>query len=220
VLGADGPTPGAQPTGRDRCQVTRWRTPTLTRVPLLSHHDPLPFRPSRITVNGTSGAGKSTLARRIADLLDLPYTEVDSLYHGPGWTPCPNFVEAVDELTSGARWVCEYQYDAARPILSERADLLVWVDVPTAVAMWRVTRRTVSRRVRRQELWNGNREGPLRELLSDPDHIVRYAWRTRRDATERARGILARQPRLPVVHLHTTREVRQWVAGPLTDTLG
>jgi adenylate kinase family enzyme len=170
-----------------------------------------------VTVNGTSGAGKSTLARRVGELLDLPYTEVDSLFHGPGWTPNPDFVEAVDAITSGPRWICEYQYDAARPMLRQRADLVVWLDLPTHMAMWRVTRRTVARRLRRQELWNGNREGPLRDVLTHPDHVVRYAWSTRHDAEERARGLLASLPRLPVVHLRSTRQVRHWLRGPLAE---
>ncbi len=187
-------------------------------MPLLRHDDALPYRPSRVTVNGTSGAGKSTLAGRIGALLDLPYTEMDSLFHGPGWTPNPDFVETVDEITSGSRWVCEYQYDAARPMLRQRANLVVWLDLPTPVAMWRVTRRTVARRIRRQELWNGNQEAPLRDFLTDPEHVMRYAWSTRHHAEDRACQILAALPLLPVVHLRSAGQVRHWLSGPLAET--
>jgi hypothetical protein len=104
-------------------------------VPLLDAGEPLPHRPSRVTVNGTSGSGKSTLSRRIGEILDLPYTEMDSLFHGPGWTPNPAFVEVVDAITAHPRWVCEYQYDAVRPMLSGRADLVVWLDLPTPLTL-------------------------------------------------------------------------------------
>lgn len=186
-------------------------------MPLLHAHEPLPGRPARVTVNGTSGAGKSTLSRRIGELLDLPYTEMDSLFHGPNWTPNPDFVEVVDKITSGPRWVCEYQYDLARPMLRERADLVVWLDFPVPLAMWRVTKRTVARRIRRQELWNGNTEGPFREFFTDREHVVRYAWTTRHDAKARAQGILASHPHLPVVRLRSPHEVERWLAGPLAD---
>ena len=186
-------------------------------MPLLRHDDALPTCPSRVTVNGTSGAGKSTLAGRIGRSLDLPYTEMDSLFHGPGWTPNPHFVDLVDEITSGPRWVCEYQYDLARPMLSRRADLVVWLDLPTPRAMWRVTRRTVTRAVTGQELWNGNREAPLREFFTDPEHVIRYAWTTRHEARKRAQALLSGGSRLPVVHLRTPREVEHWLRGPLTD---
>jgi hypothetical protein len=45
-------------------------------------------RPARkILVAGVTGAGKTTLARRIGQTLAVPHTEIDSLYHGPNWTP-------------------------------------------------------------------------------------------------------------------------------------
>ena len=49
---------------------------------MLSQSDPLPARPQRVVVAGVSGVGKSTLALRIADVLGLPYTEIDALFHG------------------------------------------------------------------------------------------------------------------------------------------
>jgi adenylate kinase family enzyme len=184
-------------------------------VPLLRFDDELPHRPNRITINGTSGAGKSTLAITVSTLLDLPYVEMDALYHGPGWTPRADFVEQVAAATSGPRWVCEFQYHTVRPMLAERADLVVWLDLPTPLVLWRVARRTVIRRLLRQELWNGNREGPLRAVVTDPEHIIRWAWSTRHKAAERARDLVVSRPLLPVVRLRTPREVERWVSGPL-----
>jgi adenylate kinase family enzyme len=93
---------------------------------VLTATDPLPFRPSPVTVAGVSGSGKSTLARRLGALLGLPYTEMDALHHGPGWTRRPTFESDVRALVTADRWVCEWQYDDARPLLAARADLLVW----------------------------------------------------------------------------------------------
>lgn len=52
-------------------------------MPVLTSTDPLPFPPQRVLVTGTSGSGKSTVARRVAAALGVPYTELDSLFHGP-----------------------------------------------------------------------------------------------------------------------------------------
>lgn len=38
--------------------------------------------------------------------------------------------------------------------------------------------------LRREELWNGNVEAPLRTFFTDRGHIVRWAIRTRRKYTE------------------------------------
>lgn len=167
----------------------------------------------RIVVAGVSGSGKTTLARRVAARLSLPYVEMDALHHGAGWTPRPEFLEDVEAFVAQDSWVTEYQYGAAKPLLLERATVVVWLDLPTWRTMWQVTRRTVSRRVRRTELWNGNREGPLRAFLTDPDHVVRWAWRTRDRLRVELPGLVDARPGLSVVRLRSHAEAAAWLAG-------
>ncbi|MFC7493993.1 MULTISPECIES: AAA family ATPase [unclassified Nocardioides] len=178
---------------------------------MLTATDPLPHRPRRVTVAGVSGSGKSTLARRVGALLGLPYTEMDALHHGAGWTKRPEFEADVDAVVASEAWVCEWQYDYARPLLIERADLVVWVDLPFPVTLSRVVRRTVRRRVRREELWNGNQEGPLHTFFTDREHIVRWAINTRNLYDERIPLVAAARPDLPIVRLRSSREVDRWV---------
>ena len=118
-----------------------------------SHDQPLPRRPKRVLVAGVSGAGKTTLARRIAEITGGPHLEIDAIFHGPGWTPRPEFLADLCSFISADAWTTEWQYDAARPLLAERADLLVWLDFPfLRVTLPRVLKRTVHRRLRREEL--------------------------------------------------------------------
>jgi adenylate kinase family enzyme len=182
---------------------------------LLGPSDPLPVRPRRILVTGCSGAGKSTLGRSLETRLGLPYIELDGLYHGPGWVPRPEFAADVAALAAGEEWITEYGYSLARPLVLPRAELLVWLDLPRATVMRQVVPRTVARRVRRQELWNGNVEPPFREFLTDPDHIVRWAWRTHGEVAVRVAQARERRPALPVVRLRSRREVRRWLGGPV-----
>ena len=178
---------------------------------LLGPDDSLGSTPHRIVVNGPSGSGKTTLARALAERLDLPHTEIDSLFHGPGWTERSTFLDDVRAVAAGERWVSEWQYDAARPILLDRCDLVVWLDLPRAVTTWRVTRRTLRRRFRREELWNGNREGPLWHIVTDPEQIIRWAWSSHPQAAERITRVRTARPELPVVRLRSAAEVRRWL---------
>ncbi|WP_236967640.1 AAA family ATPase [Microbacterium aurantiacum] len=183
---------------------------------MLAFDDPLPIRPRRVLVAGVSGAGKTTLARQIASVIDAPHTEIDGLYHGPNWVPRDAFLDDVRTLVQAPTWVTEWQYRAARPTLTAHADLLVWLDLPFfRVTLPRVVRRTVRRRMRREELWNGNVEPPLRSILTERDHIVRWAVRTRKKYDALPVRLADERPDLAIVRLRTPREVRAWVAGPL-----
>lgn len=189
-------------------------------MPLLGPDDPLPARPCRVLVAGTSGAGKTTLAAAVGRALDLPHVEVDALFHGPGWTPRPSFVADVERLVDGDGWVTEWQYDAVRALLASRADLLVWLDLPRSRVLRQLVRRTVVRRLRRQELWNGNQEAPLRTFFTDPEHVVRWAWATHPATGPRVRALQQQRPDLPVVRLRSRREVDRWASGPLRSAPG
>lgn len=184
-------------------------------MPLLGADDELPPRPRRVLVAGTSGAGKTTLAARIGRVLDVPHVEIDALCHGPGWTTRPSFEADVRAFAATAAWVTEWQYRLVRALLAERADLLVWLDLPRARVMTQVTRRTLQRRLRRQPLWNGNIEPPLWTFLTDPDHIVRWTWRTHARTAERVAELRRTRPELPVVRLAGRTEIARWVDGPL-----
>jgi adenylate kinase family enzyme len=183
-------------------------------VPLRGPLDQLPSTTRRILVTGSCGAGKSTLRETISDALGLPTVEIDSLYHGPGWSVRPSFVEDVDQFTSGASWVVEWQYRDDRELLLSRADILIWLDHSRWTVTQRVVRRTVRRRIRRIELWNGNREPPLRTIFTDRDHIIRWSWRTHRKRRLEAMAVLQRDSPA-VIRLSGQAEVDAWVRGPL-----
>jgi hypothetical protein len=154
----------------------------------------------------------------LAVLLDAPYVELDALHHGPGWQPRATFVEEVEAFTAGPSWVTEWQHDAVRGVVAGRADLLVFLLYPRSLVMSRVVRRTVGRRVRRTELWNGNREAPLRTVLTDREHVVRWAWRTHPRTAEQFSSGTWRED-LVVVGLRNPRELEAWIAGPLEEAL-
>ncbi len=150
--------------------------------------DPLPAAPRRILIAGCSGAGKSTLAAELSARLGLPYRELDALHHGPNWVPRPEFVADVTAFAATDAWISEWQYRAVRALLLDRAELLIWLDLSRWRVFSQLVPRTVRRRLRRVQLWNGNVEPPLWTVLTDRDHLLRWAWRTYPRTAERVGG--------------------------------
>jgi adenylate kinase family enzyme len=185
---------------------------------VLQFNDPLPRRPERVLIAGVSGVGKTSLAKRVSDVLGIQHTELDALFHGEAWVPREGFLADVHALAAAEAWITEWQYAAARPILAARADLVLWLDLPFfTVTLPRVVRRTIRRRARREVLWNGNTEPPLRTFLTDPEHIVRWAWTTRNKYRAEVPEFGSSRPQLTVVRLQSQRKVESWLAGPLAD---
>ncbi|OHV37185.1 MULTISPECIES: ATPase AAA [Pseudofrankia] len=187
---------------------------------MLADTDPLPGRPRRVVVAGTSGSGKTTLARRVGETLGIPHVDIDGLFHGPGWTRRESFLADVEAFSGGSAWVTEWQYREARDLLADRADLMVWLDLPRRTVMRQVIRRTLRRRLRREVLWNGNIEPPLRTILTDREHIVRWAWSTHHKSSRRIAALRERRPELPIVRLRGRADVDRWCAGPLRAAAG
>ncbi|MGN8051417.1 AAA family ATPase [Curtobacterium sp. 22159] len=178
---------------------------------MLGADDPLDPLPRRVLVAGTSGVGKTTTAARIGSVLGVDHTEIDSLLHGPDWEPRPSFVADVERFTRAAGWVTEWQYGTVRMLLAERADTLVWIDLPTVVGLWRLLRRTVRRRIGRVELWNGNTEPSLWMFFTDPGHILRWGFRTRHAVRRLVPELALTAPHLRVVHLRSQPEIDRFV---------
>jgi adenylate kinase family enzyme len=156
----------------------------------------------------------------MADRLSIPYLELDSVYHQPNWTPLPDeaFHDAVRPLIDTDAWVVDGNYTrtGVQDLIWQRADTVVWLDLPRLTVMRRLTWRTVSRGILRQELWNGNRES-IRNLISaDPEvNIVMWTW-TRyaitKDTYER-RMTDARWRHLEWVRLGSQREIDRFAAN-------
>lgn len=171
---------------------------------------------ARVAIAGVSGSGKSTLARRLSAAVDLPYTELDALHWGADWTPRPSFADDVCELVARERWVTEWQYRAVRPLILGRATVMIWLDPPFRTTFRRVVSRTLWRRLRREELWNGNQEPGIRHAILHREGIIRWAVSTRNKYRHLIESAVRTRPDLVVLRIRRTREVRALLAAVST----
>jgi adenylate kinase family enzyme len=167
----------------------------------------------RIHIVGTSGSGKTTLAREIAARLNIPHVELDALHWQPDWTPAArdDLRARVTEALSGGAWVVDGNYSLLHDLTLAQADTIIWLDYALPIVLWRVTRRTTRRIIRRTELWNDNRER-LGAVFSR-DSIILWALTTWGKNRRRYRELLARPEyaHLHIIHLRSPRETRIWL---------
>ena len=182
---------------------------------MLSADDSLPTRPQRVLIAGVAGSGKTTLAARLENAWGLRHVEIDALFHGPDWTPRPQFLDDVRAFAAEDRWVTEWQYTSkgTDEILTPRAELAIWLDYPYRVVRSRLLRRTLARRLLRTPLWNGNVEKPIWQMFrgTPEENILRWQTSTLHKWTERMPEIVERFPHLTIVRLRHPRETERWL---------
>jgi hypothetical protein len=137
--------------------------------------------------------------------------ELDRLHHGPNWTSAS--AEQLQErvctaLNDDAGWVVDGNYDAKLgTLILDRAELIVWLDLPLTTKLKRMTQRTFRRLISQEELWNGNRES-LKQAFWGRDSL--YAWAMRMHPRYRKEWPIL-FTRRNVVHLRTPAEVSKWL---------
>jgi adenylate kinase family enzyme len=166
----------------------------------------------RVLVMGSSGSGKSTFARRLADLTGLPFVSLDALYWRPGWQPSePDpFGERVTEAASAARWVMDgnYMSHGAGDLRRNRADTVIWFDLPRYVCMTGILTRIV------------RSYGQVRPEMAAgcPEQIdlefIRYVWTYRRQ--QRPNLLLyfeALRPDQSLICFASRKQAEQYLTG-------
>lgn len=99
----------------------------------------------RVIVIGCGGAGKSTFSRNLSDKLDIPVYHLDKLFWNRGWisTPQDEFDNKIQELANRDKWIIDGNYIRTFDMRAERADTIIFINMPTYVCFYRVIKRRV-----------------------------------------------------------------------------
>jgi adenylate kinase family enzyme len=100
----------------------------------------------RIAIVGCGGAGKSRLARELGRRLGLPVVHLDAHFWRPGWveTPRAEWEALQPSLLAGDSWIADGNYHATLPVRLDRADTVLFLDMPRLACL----RGVLARRLR------------------------------------------------------------------------
>ena len=165
----------------------------------------------RIMIIGGPGSGKSTLAWALGARLGLPVVHFDPLFWAPGWVQrqraetCALIVSAAAEKA----WVLEGNHAETYDLRADRADLIIFLDPPRWLRVWRI----VKRRVRYHGQTRPDMPANCPERLDLK--FLRFVWAWTRTSRPKALALLDQmQGRTRVMHLTSTAQVRRFLADP------
>nr|WP_260611438.1 hypothetical protein [Streptomyces sp. WAC04770] len=166
----------------------------------------------RIALFGAPATGKTTLARWLSTRFHVPYTELDNILFTPlGSLPLEEFRRQTAAITATGGWIVEGNFSKLADIVWHRADLLIWLDFPLPLILYRITRRSLRHLTGREDTPQAR---PL--TWSTAFFARRSLLRTaiRKHRTNRPR--YARQAAetaalgVTVVRLRSPRQVHRW----------
>lgn len=169
--------------------------------------------PRRILCHGATGSGKSTLARELGRILGLPVHYVDDEFGWlPGWVQRDSAEQRALALQAAAApgWVFDSAWGSYARDIAGRCDLVVCLDYPRVLSLYRLLVRTVRRIRRREQVCNGNLETWARAL--DGDSLVLWHFRSFGPKRRRMRQLEAALGPERVRRFSRPRDTQRWLA--------
>ena len=111
----------------------------------------------RILIVGGAGSGKTTLARKLGTYLNVPFYDSDEIgYEGGVGAPRPRNVQLADleRITTQPAWVVDGAMLWTNIVL-QRADTIVWLDLPWRIRRWRIITRHIKADLARNNRHSG-----------------------------------------------------------------
>ncbi|MFA6386201.1 MAG: hypothetical protein WCW04_00305 [Candidatus Paceibacterota bacterium] len=99
----------------------------------------------KVIIIGGGGSGKSSLADRMGKYTGYPVYHLDNLLLDSNWQQKPkNQWEEISQvfLTKDAG-IVDGNYSSSIPNRVKWADVIIYIDIPTHVQLWRITRRYI-----------------------------------------------------------------------------
>jgi len=161
----------------------------------------------RIMIIGSPGSGKSTLAIKLGKKLNLPVVHLDKLFWNSGWVESSR--EELDEKIRAAmnmeKWIMDGNYSRTMEMRLERADGVIYLDLPRIVCLWSVLKRVV------------RNYGQVREDMPEgcPERLdvefLRFVWDFNGKNREKIYGLLKNADGRKIIIIKSRRAAKKFL---------
>lgn len=163
----------------------------------------------KVAVFGNAGGGKSTLSRRLSEVTGLPLYILDKIKYQAGGIEVPHedYKQIHQEILATERWIIDgFGCMETLWLRLDRADTLVFVDLPLYRHFWWVTKRLITGYFKPPAGWPEN--SPLLKSSISSYRVLglchKYLRPKYREYVERA------QATKQVYHLRTAEQIQQF----------
>lgn len=126
----------------------------------------------RFLIIGSAGAGKSTFTKQLNSILNIPVIHLDRYYWQPNWIATPNeeWDELIRKFTAKDEWIMDGNYSRTLDLRLERADAVIFMDMPRLLCIYGVLKRRVQ--------YNGRTRVDLNEQCPEQldGSFIRFIW--------------------------------------------
>lgn len=171
----------------------------------------------KVAVFGNAGGGKSTLSKRLSEITGLPLYVLDKIQFQSGGVEVSDaeYKHSHEQILAADGWIVDGfgSIETLWPRL-DRADSLVFVDLPLYVHFWWVTKRMISGIFVPPEGWPENSP-----LLKSSINSYRALWLCYKYLTPKYREYVEQsQSTKSVYHLKSAEEISQFLASITVDS--
>jgi adenylate kinase family enzyme len=171
---------------------------------------------SRFNVIGTSGSGKSTLSRKLANLLNIPYVEMDSLFWKPNWQESSDdeFFAKLESALENESWVLDGNYPRTESIKWSRVGVVIWLDYSFTRTLYQSFKRAIKRIIEKKEIWPGTSNvETFRKTFCSKKSIILWTLQTYHKNRKRNLALFASHdyPDIEFVRLRSPKQVRKYL---------
>ncbi|GIP18104.1 topology modulation protein [Paenibacillus montaniterrae] len=161
----------------------------------------------RIMIIGSGGAGKSTLAKQLGEALQLPVHHLDAYFWKPGWTPTPDeeWDSVQENLVLEEQWIIDGNYGRTLDIRMNRADVIILLDFPRWITVYRVIKRRI--------MYHGKTRPDLNEGCPESldFEFLKWVWTFRKTKIPGILQKLANYNDKHIMILKSPREARKFI---------
>lgn len=169
----------------------------------------------KIIITGTSCTGKTTLGHELSKQLGIPQIDLDDLHFLPDWEVKENaaFISEVNSvIDQHDEWIVSGSYQTKmKETVWQKANIIIWLDLPLRIILQRYFRRTFRRVVFKEKCCGDNYETLSHVIFKDNMlfHIFKTYWNRKKRLKLWRNQVFAEKQWIVPTNLKSVKQLNQ-----------